>query len=50
MISLLTADLLRCTQINYLFVGTVKHVFYVLTIVTATCYKKTVFSVFTVNK
>jgi hypothetical protein len=40
MISMLTADLSHCTQIYYLFVDTVKHVFYVLTIFTVLCYKK----------
>jgi hypothetical protein len=37
---MLAAELSHCTQIHYIFVDTVKHVFYVLTIVTATCYKK----------
>ncbi len=39
-VSLLTVDLSHCTQIYYLFVGTVKHAFYVLTIFTVPYCKK----------
>jgi len=40
MISLVTGDLSHCTQIYYLFVDTVTHVFYVLTIFTVPVIKK----------